>query len=700
MKFVWLQAIKDKKFNRVHFLFIVLIIIIFLLLGRLFYLQIIMGNYYYEISEKKIMQKITTDAPRGSIYDRYGNVLADNRPAYVVQIVKTSKFKSNSEKAELTKQIIQILNILNRNNEKLINNFKIVLNPIRFDFGNLKPETLKKVEKQWKKDRKINEKWDAKKTFNELKKRFFIPSNISDDLALQIMAIEDMIFYNYYQLYQPITIAIDVSQKTVASLEENKRKFPFINIDVKPVRIYKNALFNAHIIGRIGKISQDEYEKLKDDGYTQDSIIGIEGIEKKFEKYLKGEQGIQFIEVDKFGRVNKSTNSKYSKKGANITLTIDEDLQIATYKSLEKVLKMIQSGYFSEKYPDAKAGAAAVINVKTGDVLALVSYPSYDPNIFIRGIKIDEWQKLINDKTRPMFNRAIAGSYPPGSTFKILTAIAGLQEKVITPNEKILDTGRYLYFASSGFTPACWIWNRYHRTHGWVNVSDALKVSCNVFFYETGRRLGISKISKYATLFGLGEKTNIQIDGESKGVLANPENKKKIFSQSWYPGDTVIAAIGQSINAFTPIQMASFISTVANGGIRYQVNIVKEISTNDGQILLKSKPKVLNTINMDKSTKEAIFEGMKGVTSEEGGTARAAFNGLPFIVAGKTGTSQFGSSKNNHGWFVGFAPYDDPQIAFAIVIEKGGHGSYASYVARDIIDTYFGLNQSEQKLAK
>lgn len=308
---------------------------------------------------------------------------------------------------------------------------------------------------------------------------------------------------------------------------------------------------------------------------------------------------------------------------------------------------------------------------------------------------MSEWNKLINDPNRPMFNRAIAGVYPPGSTFKILTAIAGLQEGVIKPTEKILDTGRYMYYAKSGFMPACWIWNRYHRTHGWVDVVNALKVSCNVFFYETGRRLGIDRIDKYANLFGLGSKTNIQLDGESNGILANEENKKKIFNQPWYPGDTVLAAIGQSINAFTPVQMASFIATVANGGTRYQVNLIDRIVDANGKVVYKSKPKVLSRVNMLPATKQAVFEGMKSVTSEEGGTATQAFKGLPFIVAGKTGTSQYSYSSDAHSWFVGFAPYDDPQIAFAIVLENGGHGLYPAYVARDIIDSYFNLQNTQ-----
>ncbi|MEZ0536101.1 penicillin-binding protein 2 [Caldicellulosiruptoraceae bacterium PP1] len=700
MKFISLNILKEKRFTRNHFIIILLIFANIVLITRLFFLQIIKGDYYLEASEKKIMQKISVEAPRGGIYDRYGTVLADNRPAYVVQIVKTTELNKESYRKDFTKRLIEVIKILNRNNEKIFNSFKIDLNPTKFDFGISDKNLSKRVEKQWKKDRLIDEKATASEAYEILKNRFYISNNIDKNLEYQLVSIEDKIFYEYFQLYQPVTISIDVSQKTVAQLEENKSKFPFINIDIIPIRVYKDALANAHIIGRIGKISQEQYESLKDKGYSNDSIIGIEGIEKTFEQYLKGKDGVQYIEVEKNGIVNNSLKSIYPVKGSNVYLTIDEELQKATYNSLENVIKNIRSGKYGETFSKATSGAAVVLDIKSGDVLALASYPSYDSNLFIKGIKKDDWDSLINNKDRPMFNRAIAGAYPPGSTFKILSAIAGLQEGVIKPDEKILDTGRYMYYASSGFTPACWLWNRYRQTHGWVNVSDALKVSCNVFFYETGRRLGINRIEKYARLFGLGEKTNVQLDNESSGIIANDQNKRKIFNQPWYPGDTVLAAIGQSINSFTPIQMASFIATVANGGTRYQVNLVKEIINSEGKTVYKANKKIVSRIKMSASTKNAVFEGLKSVTSEEGGTARAAFLGVPFIVAGKTGTSQYNLSSNAHGWFVGFAPYDNPQIAFAIVIENGGHGSYAAYVARDIIDTYFGLKQTNNKLVE
>ncbi|ACM60404.1 penicillin-binding protein 2 [Caldicellulosiruptor bescii] len=698
MKMLFIEKLRDKNvFNRWTFLYILFICLVFILVVRLSYLQIIKGDYYYELSEKKLMQKASLEAPRGIIYDRNGRPLADNRPAYVLQIMKTQQLRTKNQKRDFTKKIIEIVNILDKNGDKIINQFKIDINPIRFNFGITDKKLAKKVEIQWKKDRDIPLNFSAQQAFEFLRKKFYIPENLDLQTTLQVMAIEDMLFYNYYQMYQPVTIAVDISMKTIAEIEERRREFSFVNIEAKAVRVYKDAIYNAFVVGRIGKITQEQYEKLKDKGYSQDSLIGVEGIEKRCEDYLRGKDGLQLIEVDKFGRINDVKIEKQPTKGANVYLTVDSKLQKVAYESLRKVLQKIRNGDYGEKFPKANSGAAVVIDIKTGNVLALTSYPSYNPNVFIKGITASEWYKLINDPTRPMFNRAIAGVYPPGSTFKILTAIAGLQEGVIKPDEKILDTGRYLYYAKSGFTPACWIWNRYHTTHGWVNVEDALKVSCNVFFYETGRRLGIERIDKYATLFGLGGKTGIQLDGESNGILANEENKKKIFNQPWYPGDTVLAAIGQSINAFTPIQMASFIATVANGGTRYQVNLIDKIVDANGKIIYKSVPKVLSKVKMYESTKKAVFEGMKSVTSEEGGTARQAFKDLPFTVAGKTGTSQYSNSSAAHAWFVGFAPYDDPQIAFAIILENGGHGSYAAYVARDIIDAYFDLPQQQEK---
>jgi penicillin-binding protein 2 len=359
-------------------------------------------------------------------------------------------------------------------------------------------------------------------------------------------------------------------------------------------------------------------------------------------------------------------------------LTIDIDVQRAAENSLRNtIINLRESG---SRGSEAAAGSAVAVDVNTGEILALANYPTFNPKTFD-----EDYSRLYKDPTKPMFNRAISGAYEPGSTFKMLTTIAALEEKVITPYETIEDKGVYEYF---GQKFNCWIYSDTGKTHGHVNISDALRDSCNYMFYEVGKRLGVDNLVKYGREIGLGEYTGIEIDGETKGTLANPDYKKKVFDQQWFPGDTLQMSIGQSFNLFSPLQLASYTATIANGGTRYQMHLLKNVRDREtGTEVVGGESRVLGKIDMSDSTREAVFLGIRKVC-QEGGTAASVFADYPVEVCAKTGSAQVSSGAAN-GLFVAFAPYDNPQIAVAVVVENAGSGNSVAPVAREIFNAYF-----------
>ena len=398
------------------------------------------------------------------------------------------------------------------------------------------------------------------------------------------------------------------------------------------------------------------------------------------------------------GTITEEYISKEAISGSDVILTIDANLQAITEKALEENIKKIANGEYGKK-TDADAGAAVVMNVKTGEILALASYPYYEPELFITGITEE---KLAEYNNGNYVNRAISGVYAPGSTFKMVTAIAGLETGAITPEEKINDVGVY----PRAHEPACWLWNSYGIGHGYLNVSEAIKHSCNYFFYEVGYRTTIDNIAKYADYFGLARKTNVELPSEEAGDKAS-RDKEKERGYEWQIGETLSAAIGQTYNNFTPIQMARYISILANGGKQVDVSIVKSVINSDGTEVQKEEiRKFVNNklgltedkrenLNIKKENIEAVLKGMKGVTSEEGGTAYSTFSDFNIELGGKTGSAQTGVEGEINGWFVGFAPYDDPEIAVVVLVEKAGSGSYTAEIAREIMQEYFGMNMEK-----
>ena len=402
--------------------------------------------------------------------------------------------------------------------------------------------------------------------------------------------------------------------------------------------------------------------------------------------------------------VDGTTTAEYISEeavaGSDVVLTIDANLQKVTENALEANINKISSGGFGQRF-DAKAGACVVMNVNTGEVLAMASYPNYNPADFVGGISQEAWNNYTNNEAKPLVNKAVQNSYSPGSTYKMVTAIAGLESGVINTSTRINDTGVYTKYRD--YQPRCWYYTDYHRGHGYLNVSGAIEKSCNYFFYETADRMGIDVLVKFAKYFGLGSKTGIELQGETAGVLSSKETKQSLYpNEVWGPGDTLQSAIGQLYNEFSPLQMAKYISMLANGGKEIDVSIVKTIRNADGSEVSKDEinqfvnqklgleEEVQEDLNIKQENLDAVLEGMRSV-AEEGGTANAIFRNFEIPVGGKTGSAEAPNNKVN-AWFAGFAPFDDPEIAVVVMVENGLHGYYAAEAVREIMREYFGMN--------
>lgn len=652
-----------------------------ILLVQLFNLQIVKGQEYRKQSNTRLTRETTIKAARGNICDRNGNKLVSTKMEFNLELYKTK-----IDNKTLNQTILDMINILDKNEDTYIDNLPIKVEP--FDFIG-SDETIQ----SWKKTNKMQEDLSAEECFYKLKQKYeIIQENVQD--ARKIMGIRYEISSKGYSSTKTVELAKNISRTSMLEISEKNSNFPGINIVTVPTVAYNSGTLASHILGTVGKITQPELEGKTN--YDINDIIGKTGIQYVFEEYLKGKDGIKQIDMAVDGTVTDEYTEKEAVSGSDVILTIDANLQKVAEEALKEDIEKIASGGFAEK-SNANAGAVVVMNVKSGEVLALASYPDYEPQLFVEGISTEKYNEYVNSTEKPLFNRAISGAYAPGSTFKMVTAIAGLETNKITPTEKINDIGVY----PRGHHPVCWYYTSFHSGHGYLNVSEAIKHSCNYFFYELGYRMGIDTLSKYASYFGLGRKTGIELQGEAVGDLATREKVEK-QNKEWYLADTLSAAIGQSYNNFTPVQMAKYISMLVNGGNPIDVSIVKNIINIDGQEVSKQEinefvNKKLNlqdekveNLNMKKENIKAVLEGMRGVTSESGGTAYSTFKNFEIEVGGKTGSAQTGNGTN--GWFVGFAPFDDPEIAVVVLVENGGHGGYTAEVAKKIIAEYFGMN--------
>ncbi len=683
---------KKNKINiklRFNVLTILIYIVGIILIARLFTLQIIHGEEYKEQSNTRLTRESTIEAARGNFLDRTGVELVTSKMEFSLEM-----YKSKVDTENLNKAILNMIQVLEKNECSYSDTFPIKIEPFEYTIEN---EALI----NWKKNNNLDDDITAEQAFYKFKNKYKIENTDDIQEIRKIITIRYLISQKGYSSTKSVTIAENIPNKAVAEFSESSEKFAGINIVTKPVREYTSGNLASHILGYASRIDPDEYEKRKST-YSQNDIIGKTGIEAVFEEYLKGKNGTKQIDMAVDGTTTAEYIAKEAVAGSDIVLTIDANLQKITEDALVSNIQKIASGDFGKAY-DAKAGAAVVMNVNTGEVLAMASYPDYTPSDFVGGISNENWAKYRDNTSKPLVNKAMQNSYSPGSTFKMVTAIAGLESNTINLSTKINDTGIYKKYRD--FQPRCWIYTDYHIGHGYLDVSGAIEKSCNYFFYETADKMGIENLVKYAKYFGLGNKTGIELPSETSGALASKETWSKLHPQNepWGPGQVLQAAIGQSDNEFSPLQMARYISMLANGGQKVDVSIVKTIRNADGSEVSREEINQFinkklgleqdNTENLEinQNYLKAVLEGMKSVTSDTSGTAYIRFKDFDITVGGKTGSAE---APNNqvHAWFVGFAPFEDPEIAIVVMVENGGHGNYTAEVVRDIMAEYFGMN--------
>ena len=478
--------------------------------------------------------------------------------------------------------------------------------------------------------------------------------------------------------YRPVLIKQDIGRDTLAAIEVHKFDLPGITVDVKPRRHYLDRYSAAHLIGYLSEINSSELRSGKYPGARRGDFIGKFGVEKAYEHYLRGGLGGRQVEVDARGRVIRTLKTVEAWPGYNLFLTLDQQVQ-------EKAEMMLEG----------KAGAAVAIEPGSGRILAMASSPAFNQNAFVDGMSSEQWHKLNSNPDHPMVNKAIMGAYPPASTFKIVTAIAGLEEGVIDENTVLHCPGHYK-FGDRVFR--CWK----KSGHGKVNVVQALEQSCDVFFYQVGLKLGIDRLAWHARACGLGSRTGIKFDRENAGLVPTAAWKKRRFGIPWQQGETLSVAIGQGYNLVTPLQMAVLVSAVANGGTRYKPNILEKIETAAGETVFESVPEIVGRLSASRETIDLVREGLFNVVQGPRGTARR-IRMKTVNISGKTGTAQIVAMKSDeeedgaevldrhkdHAWFVGYAPSESAQIAVAVIVEHGEHGSStAAPIVKEMIETF------------
>lgn len=573
---------------------IISVLVIAVLIGRAAYLQIYQGEYYAGLADGNRIRIVPSMAPRGTFYDRNGELLVTNRPGFSVSLLPLTA-------------------------------------PISDDVIDRLSDLLK------------------------------VPT---DEIKTKIAG---------HSGFNPIRIKTDVTPDIVSIIEEQKSQYPGVVIEVTPIRDYILKQEGAHTFGYVSEINDTELEKMKDEGYKSGDIIGKFGLEKVYDKELRGENGGQQVEVDVSGKPVQILGRKEPVPGDDLELTIDINLQQAAEKAVDEQLTQI----------GAHAAAAVVMNPQTGEILAMVSRPAFDPNLFAHGISSKDWNQLNNNLYHPMDNKTITGEYPPGSTFKIVTGTAALTEGVVTPDEQIFDSGHHWIIPKG---------NADGEALGWLNFRTALAHSDNVYFYEMGNRLGIDRLEKYARMFGLGAKTGIDLPYEATGLVANRRYKEKNFDDGeWYLSETFDAAIGQGFNLVTPLQAAMVMGEIAADGKRYKPHVVNRIIAPDGSVVKDFQPELLSQLDVPEEDIKLVQDGLHDVTKY--GTAASSFRGFTVDIAGKTGTAE-NSQGRDHGWFVAYGPFDNPNIVVAVIVENGGYGSQSAVpIGRKILEAAFGLNQ-------
>ena len=671
----------------------------------LYKLQIIEGAAYYEQSVNSDPTEESVTAARGNILDRYGRVLVSNRECYNLRISDTRLFSDEVEDPNAV--ILEMINMVEAAGETYIDDLPITKEP-PFEYTDM-TALQRTLLTAYLKDKGLDEDTTAVELMSYFRTRYEIANSYNAEEMRKIASVRYALNVRYSINTNPYVFVEDASIDLISDLMGVVGNV--VEVETSYVREY-NTQYAAHILGYVQAMSEEDMEKYRpqdeNSGYDYDTKVGRDGVEYTFEDWLHGTNGTARVTRTASGTITSTVYTEDPVPGNHVYLTIDIQLQEAVERILETGIYELQlkrdednakytmEGKLDEVREDIQGGAIVVVDVKTGEPLAIASYPTFDLSSII-----EDYSDLLEAENNPLFNRALNGAYEPGSTFKPCTAIAGLTENIINTETQIECTGLFTKYADQGYAPACWIYTQTdgQLTHGYDNVTEAIKDSCNVFFYTVADNLGIRKLMEYAKNFGLGESTGIELS-ETTGNMANPDNHLNYDVDSWVDGDTVQAGIGQSDSMFTPLQLAEYCAAIANGGTRHSAAILKSVRSYDySRQLYQKETEALSTVDSADYNWAAVQRGMylmaNDITSSSSTVYYAlsnySYNGVSLPVAAKTGTSQLGEDKTNNAIFMCYAPFDDPEIAIAIVVELGQSGANLSKMARNVLDAYFSL---------
>lgn len=660
------------------------LLLIALMLGvfgvRLFQLQVREATVRTDSDVDTFTYYTRVTAARGEILDRNGNILIGNRAAYNVLLFYDVLFSSDDPNENLRR----LVQLCSEYDLEIIDHLPVTREkPYEY--------TTDQYSSAWNGyfNTFLSERdWDpdisAPQLIRRLRDRYNIPDTWTEEEARTVISIRYELDLRHCTNLPTYELVNDIDAPALAALME--LNIPGVNVTTSTVREYHTD-YAAHILGYVGKMDAEQWEYYKQYDYSMDAEVGQTGLEKAFELQLHGTDGLRATTIAVDGTVIEEHYVTEPIAGNNVELSIDLDLQRVSEDELERaILDLRENGIgSSQSGMDAEGGAVVVMSVKTGQVLACASYPTYDLSTFF-----EDYNDILEEDYDPLFNRALIATYPPGSIFKMVTTVAALNNEIVEPGFTVVDEGIYTRFADVGYWPRCMLWTTQHATHGRLDVRQALAVSCNYYFYEVGWLTGIDLIDETSKLFGLGESTGIELD-EATGHRSNPEVKDELYQGDysvWYGGDLVATAIGQSENRFTPMQLCSYTATLANRGTRYKATFLSRVLSSDyEELVYDNQPIILNQLEINDAAYNAYKEGME--MAADSGTCAGVFGNYDIQVCAKTGTAEHGSGGSDNASYVLYAPADDPEIAITIYVEKGSQGGNLGNIAKAILDKYF-----------
>ncbi len=675
----------------------------------LYKLQIIEGAAYYEESQENQSSLQTVTASRGNILDRYGRVLVSNRECYNLKISDTRLFSDEVE--DPNSVILEMVNLIEASGETYTDDLPITQEP-PFEYTDM-TELQRTLLTAYLKGKGLDEDTTAVELMSYFRTRYDIANSYTAEEMRKIAGVRYAINVRYEINTSSYIFVEDASIDLISDLMGVVGNV--VEVETSYIREYSTQ-YAAHILGYVGSMNEAEVDKYRagkeNSTYDYDTKVGKDGIEYVCEEWLHGTNGQATVTRTSSGTVTNTIYEKDPVPGNHVYLTIDIELQEAVERALESGIYAMQlsrdeenveavaEGREDEVREDIQGGAVVVVDVDTGEPLAMASYPTFDLS---RITDESYYKEVLEADYDPLYNRTTMGAYEPGSTFKPCTAIAGLSENLINTETTILCDGVFTKYETQGYAPECWIYSQNNFTHGYDNVTKAIMDSCNIFFYTLADDMGIRTLMEYAKNFGLGEATGIELP-EVTGNMANPDTHLNYDVDQWYDGDTVQAGIGQSDSIFTPLQLAEYCAAIANGGTRHSAAIVKSVRSFDYSTQLYNKGvEVLSTVESADYNWAAVQQGMYEMANNVNSSGTNvyltlhdySYNGVSLPVAAKTGTSQLGEDKTNNAIFMCYAPFDDPQIAVSIVVERGASGANLANIAKNVLDAYFSLGVTE-----